>query len=434
MTQNNKIKQSEKDAIIQSLRIGVVPNVGLQHIQVGRKNEINALINDIKRIENNSSAFRLIIGRYGAGKTFFLNLIKTIAHKHKLAVMKADLSPDKRLYSTSGHARALYSEAIKNLSTTSKPNGGAFESLLESFMHLCIEENDGTMDNVEEKIKNKLKPLHDLVDGYDFANVILLYCKAYKDGNDEVQNYALKWLKGEYTTKLEANKNLGVRCIIEDSKVYDYIKLISKFSVIAGRSGLLVIFDEMVNIYKLSNTKVRTNNHEQILRMINDLFQGGVENLGIIMGGTPDFLTDAYRGLYSYEALKSRLEENNFLKGDLIDFEGPIIRLSELGQEDMFILLKNINNVFSSGFEKSILEEKDIEQFMIHCNKKIGAQYFKTPRNTIKEFINLLSILEQNKSIALSDVIDKIEIGKDEESTQMINEQEASDDLATFDL
>lgn len=429
---NNKIKQSEKDAIIQSLRIGVVPNVGLQHIQVGRKNEINALISDIKRVENNSSAFRLIIGRYGAGKTFFLNLIKTIAHKHKLAVMKADLSPDKRLYSTGGHARALYSEAIRNLSTTSKPNGGAFESLLEAFMQICIEENDGSMDNVEEKVKSKLKPLHDLVDGFDFANVILLYCKAYKEGDDKMQNYSLKWLKGEYTTRTEANKNLGVRCIIEDSKVYDYIKLISKFSVIAGRAGLLVIFDEMVNLYKLSNTKARTNNYEQILRIINDLFQGGVENLGIIMGGTPDFLIDSYRGLYSYEALKSRLEENNFLKGNLVDFEGPVIRLNELSQEDMFILLKNINNVFSSGFEKNVLKDKDIEQFMIHCNKKIGARYFKTPRNTIKEFINLLSILDQNKDINLNDIIDKIEIGKDEENAQMIIED--GDDLASFEL
>lgn len=207
---------------------------------------------------------------------------------------------------------------------------------------------------------------------------------------------------------------MGVRTIIEDAKVYDYIKLLAHFSVLAGRSGIVVLFDEMVNLYKLSNTKARNNNYEQILRIINDLLQGNVKNIGFVMGGTPDFLIDPYRGLYSYEALKSRLEENRFAVNGLVDLNSPVIRLQNLTPEDLFILLTNIRNIFAFGDESQYLVPNEaLEAFMNHCNKKIGASYFKTPRNTIKEFVSMLSILEQNPGTKWQDLLGVIDIKDD---------------------
>ena len=426
-----KIKANERDAIIQSLKAGVVPGIGLQYIQVGRNKETTALVRDIDRVCDGGTGFRLVIGEYGSGKTFFLNLIKTIALKKKLVVIQADLSPDKRLHSTGGHARALYTEAITNMSTASKPNGGAVENIVQSFIQICVEESGGK--DVEDTIKSKLKSVQDLVDGYDFSQVITMYWKGYNEDNLALQSSAIRWLKGEYSTKTDANKDLGVRSIIEDAKVYDYIKLWSIFSVLSGRGGLLVLFDEMVNLYKLSNTKARNSNYEQLLRIINDTLQGNAKNIAFVMGGTPDFLMDGFRGLYSYEALKSRLEENRFAVDGLVDLDSPVVRLQSLAPEDLFILLQNIRSVFAYGDEtKYLVPDECLQKFMEHCHKKIGAEYFKTPRNTIKEFVSLLSVLEQNPEAKWQELLGQINIKHEHILDKDIDDGE--EDLASYAL
>lgn len=431
------LKPRERDTIIQALSAGVVPRIGLQHIQVGRSGEIGALVKDIDRLSDSGSGIRFVIGEYGAGKTFFLNLVRLIALEKKCVTIHADLAPDRRIHATGGQARSLYSEAVRNMATRTKQEGGALQSIIEKFITECIRQAEDTSKPVEKIIDERLSSLQEYVGGYDFAAVLKQYWRASDTGDELLKSATLRWLKGEYTTKTEAKQNLNVRNIIDDSDIYDTLKLLASFVKLAGYSGLLVVFDEMVNLYKLQSSQARNQNYEQILRILNDVLQGNTSHIGFVMGGTPDFLFDTRRGLYSYSALQSRLATNSFATGSLVDLSGPVLQLQSLSVEDLYLLLSNIRSIFAAGDpSKYLVPDEAIPTFMDHCNKRIGEAYFRTPRNTIKAFVNLLSVLEQNPDINWQQLIDGVAISIDsgsEEDTDASQDEDAND-LATLRL
>lgn len=394
---SERIRPRDRDAIIQSLRAGVVPRIGQQHIQVGRANEVTALVSDIDGIINGGSTIRFAIGEYGAGKSFFLNLIRSIALERKLVTVHADLSPDRRLHATGGQARSLYAELMRNLSTRARPDGGAMSSVVERFVTDSLTHARERDVPPEVVIRERLSALEELTGGYDFAEVVSAYWRGHDTGNEQLKADAVRWLRGEFTTRTDARSALGIRTIIDDATFYDHLKLFARFVRLAGFGGLLVCLDELVNLYKLANTQARNSNYEQILRILNDCLQGSASGLGFILGGTPDMLLDTRRGLYSYAALQSRLAENTFAGSGLIDYSGPVIRLANLSPEDMYVLLGKLRHVFAGGdASRYLLSDEALTSFMSHWSNKVGDAYFRTPRTTVKEFINLLSILDQN--------------------------------------
>lgn len=296
---NAPIRPRDRDAVIQSLRAGVVPRSGQHLIQVGRAREIETLVADIIRIADGGSAFRIVIGEYGAGKTFFLNLVRAVALEKKLVVATADMNPDRRLHASGGQARSLYAELMRNLSTRTKPDGGALAGIVEKFIATAKTEAQASGQTTEAVLRQKLDQLTELVNGYDFADVISAYCRGHEERNEQLKSDAIRWLRGEFSTKTDARHALGVRSIVDDSEVYDQLKLIARFVRLAGFAGLLVGLDELVNLYKLANTQARNGNYEQILRILNDSLQNSTGGLGFVLGGTPEFLLDMRRGLYS---------------------------------------------------------------------------------------------------------------------------------------
>jgi hypothetical protein len=398
MTQTaERIRPRDRDAILQSLAAGVVPRRGQQHIQVGRAEEIRAILRDVERIADGGSSVRLVIGEYGAGKTFFLNLVRSVALEKGLVTMHADLNPDRRLHATGGQARNLFAELARNTATRTAPEGGALAAVVERFVTKARQEADARGADPETIIRARLAALSEMVGGYDFAAVIAAYWRAHADGDEAKKSAAIRWLRGEYTTKTDARHDLGVRTIVDDASVYDHLKLFALFTVQAGYGGLVVVLDEMVNLYKLSNTQARRSNYEQVLRIVNDCLQGGAHHLGFLMGGTPEFLMDTRRGLYSYEALQSRLAENAFAAGGLKDLTGPVVRLANLTPEELFVLLTKLRHVQAAGEPGTYLLPDDaLHAFMEHCHTRIGAAYFQTPRTSIRAFVQLLAILEQN--------------------------------------
>ncbi len=430
----SNIKSKDRDAVIQSLRAGVVPRVGQHLIQVGRVKEIEALIQNIDRIADGGSTFKVVIGEYGAGKTFFLNLIRAIGMEKKLVTMHADLNPDRRLHASGGQARSLYAELTKNMSTRTKHDGGALAGIVEKFIAQSKAEAKTTGKTNEEIIHTRLAHLTEMVNGYDFAEVIAAYCKGFEEGNELLRADAIRWLRGEFATKTEARAALGVRTIVDDAAVYDQIKLLACFVRLAGYSGLLVCLDELVNLYKLANTQARNANYEQILRILNDSLQGTVDGLGFILGGTPEFLMDTRRGLFSYAALQSRLAENSFARSGLVDHSGPVLRLSSLTPEDLYVLMQKIRHVYASGNpEKYALPDAAIPAFMEHCAGRLGDAYFRTPRTTITAFINLLAVLEQNPEINLQELIGEVNIESDHGGSSD-HTLEEDDEFTTFQL
>ncbi len=430
----NMIKPKDRDVIVTALRAGVVPRAGQHLIQVGRAKEVEVMLRDIERIGEGGAIFRIVIGEYGAGKTFFLNLVRAIAMQQKLVTAHADLNPDRRLQGSGGQARSLFAELMKNLSTRAKPEGGAVGGVVEKFVAQARADSKAQGMPLEQLIRARLEPLTEMVGGFDFAEVIATYARAFEEGNDVLQADSIRWMRGEFTTKTEARAALGVRNIIDDDQIYDYLKLFARFLRIAGFGGLLVCLDELVNLYKLANRQARDNNYEQILRILNDILQGSTEGIGFLLGGTPEFLLDSRRGLYSYPALQSRLAENTFsVQSGLVDYSGPVLRLTSLTPEDFYVLLQKLRHVFAFGdTAKYLLPDEGIEAYMAHTAKRLGETYFRTPRTTITAFLGLLALLEQHPGTDWRPMVGGVRIEAD--TGAAAEKAVESDELATFKL
>lgn len=436
MSTEIRIRPKERDAILQSLRAGVVPRTGQQHIQVGRAAEVKALIDDVERIAGGGAAIRFIIGEYGAGKTFFLNLVRTIALEKKLVTAHADLGPDRRLHGTGGQARSLYNELMRNVATRAKPEGGALASIVERFISTALADARNRNVSPDTVIRERLECLSEFVGGYDFAEVIAAYWRGHDTGNETLKSDAVRWLRGEFSTRTDARAALGVRTIVDDANVYDQLKLLGRFVRLSGYDGMLICLDELVNLYKLAHAKARSMNYEQILRVLNDCLQGTAEGLGFLLGGTPEFLLDTRRGLYSYQALQSRLAENTFARDGLVDLSGPVIRLGNLTPEELYVLLTKLRHVYALGDSAAyLLQDEGIHAFMAHCSKRIGEAYFRTPRSTITAFVQLLAVLDQNRGTPWNELLGGVEISPetnpDLELSQDVDAQSGTNGVAT---
>jgi len=408
------IRARDRDTVLQALRAGVVPRTGLAFIQVGRAKEVKALVGDVDRIADGGSTVRFVIGDYGSGKTFFLTLVRAIAQEKGVVTAHADLNPDRRLHGAQGQARSLYQELMRNLGTRTKPDA-AVGSVVERFISSALQEAKQSGASVEATIHGRLHSLSELTNGYDFAEVIAKYYAGHEQGNDQLKTSAVRWLRGEFATKTDARAALGVRSIVEDDAVYDQLKLFARFARLAGYKGLLICCDELVNLLKIPHAGARNSNYEQLLRMVNDVLQGTAEGLGFIFGGTPESLMDPRRGLFSYAALETRLRENAFARTHGVDdVSGPVIRLTALSPEDVYVLLTKLRDVQASGDSaKYMLPDEGLHAFLAHCSNRIGASYFQTPRNTIRAFLDLLAVLETSPGSAWNSLIDALPVHAD---------------------
>lgn len=401
--------------IINALKGGVVPRTGLGYIAVGRTDEINALLHDVEITEEGGAFFRFICGRYGSGKSFLLQTMRQHVMDRGFAAADADLSPERRLMGSKGQGLATYRELIRSLSVKAKPDGGALTLILEKWINGIRTDvvSEGTAPSdpffdvaVEKKIYTVISGLEDMVHGFDFAAVINAYYRAYRDGNDEMQGMAVRWLRGEYPTRTEAKRDLGVNSIITDENWYDYIKILTSFLVSAGYKGLVVMIDELVNIMKIPHAVTRQYNYEKILMMYNDVMQGKASHLGIIMGGTPQCIEDTRRGVFSYEALRSRLERGRFASDETHDMLAPIIRLRPLTYEELTVLTEKLAEIHAGlyGYESRVTLE-DRVNFIKAEFGRVGADTNITPREMIRDFIELLNIAMQNPDKTLPELM-----------------------------
>jgi hypothetical protein len=430
MSVEKRISPRDRDSVLQALRAGVVPRRGIQHIQVGREPEVRALLRDIERVAEGGAAIRFIVGSYGSGKTFFLQLVRTIALEKGLVTMTADLNPDRRLFGSGGSARSLYTELARNVSTRTKPDGGAMASVVERFVNTALQEHQAHGRPMREVIDERLQRLSELVMGFDFATVIERYYHGHDQGNDQLKNDAVRWLRGEFSTVTDARKALGVRAFIDDDNIYDALKLFARFTRLAGYGGALIGLDELVNLYKLPNSQSRASNYEQILRILNDALQGSAEHLGVLLGATPETISDPRRGLYSYQALQSRLAENTFAaKHGVADFGGPVIRLANLEPEDLLVLLIKLRDLSGAGVSQ--VTNDHIRNFLTFCNDRIGAAYFQSPRASVRAFLDLLAVAEARPDIPMSALLEGVDLSDDGAAQEKAS---PSDDLESPDL
>ena len=388
--------------ILNSLKGGVVPRIGLPYITVGREVEIRALLTDLSLIADGGASFRFLVGRYGAGKSFLLQTIRTHAMGEGFVVADADLSPERRLQGGQGQGLATYRELIRNISTKTRPEGGALNLILDRWVASCA-------DTDESAVNAQLAPLEEMVHGFDFVRMLRRYRTAVAEGDEESMSRVTKWIRGEYRTKSEARAELGSSTIISDDDWYDYIKLIARFLVCSGYKGMLVLIDELVNLYKIPNAITRQYNYEKILTMYNDTLQGKAQYLGMIMGGTPTSIEDRRRGVFSYEALRSRLAQGRFAREDLKDMLAPIIRLQPLTYEELLVLIEKLMQIHAGYFGWTpTLTENDLVDFLKIEFGRVGADTHLTPREVIRDFIELLDILCQNPDADVAELLQSV--------------------------
>ena len=436
-----KIPKRIASAVINSLKGGVVPRIGLPYITVGRETEIDALLHDVDIIQDGGASFRFIVGRYGSGKSFLLQTIRSHVMDRNFVVADADLSPERRLQGSKGQGLATYKELIRNISTKTRPDGGALTLILDRWISNVQTETASESglspdtpefeNAVEKKIYYVIGALNELVHGFDFARLLTLYYRSYVSGDEETKAKAVKWFRGEYSTKTEAKQELGINIIISDDDWYEYIKLFAVFLKKAGYNGLIILIDELVNIYKVPNSITRQYNYEKILTMYNDTLQGKAKYLGIIMGGTPQCIEDTRRGVYSYEALRSRLAEGRFGREGVRDMLAPVIRLIPLTYEEMLVLTEKLADIHAQlfGYEQVITQDDMIRFIQLEFGR-IGSDSHITPREVIRDFIELLDIVYQNPQINISEFIASDEMSH----ASPVDESDVDEDFAEFEL
>ena len=436
-----KIPRRIAQTLMNSLKGGVVPRVGLQYVTVGRAQEIDALLRDVEIITNGGASFRFIMGKYGSGKSFLLQTIRNYVMAKNFVVLDADLSPERRLQGTRGQGLSTYKELIRNMSTKTKPEGGALSLILDRWIS-NVQQDVMTESGlsmvapslpklVEKKISAVIYSLNEMVHGFDFARLLTLYYQAHVGGDDETKAKVLKWFRGEYNTKTEARQELGVNIVITDDDWYEYLKIFAAFLKQAGYSGMLVLIDELVNIYKIPNAITRQYNYEKILTMYNDAMQGKAQHIGFILCGTPQCMEDPRRGVYSYEALRSRLAEGHF-SGEHKDLLSPVIRLLPLTNEEMLILIEKLADIHAELYEyHQIVTQQDMVDFIEIEFTRIGADTHITPREVIRDFIEVLDIIYQNPGMKVRTLL-----GSDSftYAQNAVNEESTHAEFAEFDL
>jgi hypothetical protein len=421
------ITKREAKTILTSLSAGVVPRTGLRHISVGRLPEVAALKSDLDHNHEGGATVRFVIGRFGSGKSFLLQLMRTYALESKFVVADADFSPERRLFGSGDEAIATYRELMRNLSIQTRPDGNALPTIIErwiSGIQTSVAAERSELDHgspefvsqVKSRIFSTLNDMQELIHGFDFGSVLAAYYQGYSDNNEELKSNALRWLRGEYTTKTEAYAALKVRTIIDSDNFYDYLKVFAIFFRKIGYSGFTVCLDEAAYLYTITNSVSRKNNYEVILSVINDCLQGKAANISFIFGGTPEFMEDPRRGLFSYEALRSRLAANRFLGEGLQDFTGPVIKLSSLTAEEIFVLLQKIREIHQSQAAAPVkMTDPDIHAYMEEALRRMGAREFTTPRELVREFVNLLNLLVQYPGKTWQEIVMGLPAPKEEQ-------------------
>jgi hypothetical protein len=437
-----KISKKVSTALINSLGAGVVPRVGIEHIAVGREKELNSLLQNLNDIAEGVAAFRFIIGNYGSGKSFMLQMIRNRAMEQGFVVADADLSPERRLVGSHNEGLATYRQLMSCLATKTRPDGGALVSILEGWINKIQQEvaketgmrpnDEGFDEQVETKIREVVHYIEDLVHGFDFGSVIIAYWRSYRLDDDDLKNASLRWLRGEFNTKTEAKAALGVRVIIDDDTWFDYIKLLAKFVAEIGYKGLFILVDEAVNLYQISTTVTREKNYNRLLSMFNDTMQCKAENLGIVIGGTTKFLEDPNRGLFSDQAWRRRTKESRFVtQVNVQEYLGPVIRLNPLTETEILTLLERLTEIhaLNFGYEKK-LTNSDLKEFTQEIITRLGAEALLTPGEIIRDFISVLNVIYQNSGVKFTELIH----GTNFKPTAAGKDINLDDDAAEFSL
>jgi hypothetical protein len=285
--------------------------------------------------------------------------------------------------------------------------------------------------DIKARIYKVTAEIEGLVNGFEFASVLICYFDGYLESDEQKKSNALRWFRGEYGTKSEARREIGINYIITDETWYENLKIFALFLVRAGYKGLYVMVDELAYLYNLHNRTTRQNNYEKILAIYNDCLTGKAQYLGIIMGAVPQCVEDTDTGIFSYGALRSRLSPGKFATENDRDLSSPIINLRPLTVDEMFVLTEKLAEIHAELYDYDIdISNDEITAFLKAEYERVGAAEQITPREIIRDFIEILNIMYSNKNKRVSDILadNGFEFAKPETDEY----DDVDDDFASF--
>ena len=398
--------------MMNALSSGVVPRRGLEYIAVGRRRETETFVNDLEDTAEGGGAFRFISGKFGNGKSFMIQMVRNYAMDQGFVVMDADLAINRRLTGSKREGLNTYRELVRNMAVKSRPEGGALELVLQKWIdevrqRMFAERNVSVRDiparDVSERLARETSGMSGLTFYQDFAAVVSAYWGEISSGREDMPS--LRWFKGEYELKSDVRRDLGISNMVTDANWYDFIKIWAEFAHRIGYKGLVVFIDEGVVLYKIQNRVSRSNNYERLLSMFNDIMQGKSSYLSMYVCGTPEFIEDPDRGLYSYEALRSRLVSGKFENG-YDNYLGPVINLRPLTNEEVFVLLRTLRGMHEQRYGyRSEIDDSRLETYLKTVTCAIG-QGMVTPREITRDFISLLDTMHQNPDVTFSELVE----------------------------
>ncbi|MBU5427676.1 ATP-binding protein [Tissierella pigra] len=434
----NRVNPKEADNIIKALEGGVVPRRGIQHLLVGRNEEVQEIISILESITQGGSDIRFWIGDFGSGKSFMLRTIESIAVQKNFVVSTVDLTPTRRFYSSDGKAKSLYNEIINNIVIQTSQDGNAINTIIEEWINRIItniSERDNIPINQLLMIENKKIVENEILNitscfksvglSYELGQAISKYYEGIAEDNKVLKLKALRWIRGDIDTRTESKRELGIERIINDDNWYDAIKNLAELFSDIGYSGFVVNFDEAVNLYKLPMAQTRERNYEKILNIFNECKSNTARGLFINFGATRKTIFDEHRGMSSYGALKGRLGSDGNLNSRLINTNKTALLLKPLTVEEIYTLLDNLNSIYNIHYRKNIsMTTENIQIYMEEQLNRPGAAEFLTPRAVIKDYLEVLDLIRQNPD----EEIESIVYGKFGKEPMPVTKDEANKD------
>lgn len=416
---NNRINPKEADNIIKALEAGVVPRRGIQHLLVGRHKEVEEVILILDNIKQGESDIRFWVGDFGSGKSFMMRTIESLAVQKNFAVSTIDLTPTRRFYASDGKAQSLYNEIVDNIIIQTSQDGNAIKTIIEEWINsiitsvserdkipasqLLVKENKGI---IEKEILNITSSFKSVGLSYELGQAISKYYEGLMEDNQVLKLKALRWIRGDISTKTESKNELGIKRIINDDNWYEAIKNLAELFSDIGYSGFVINFDEAVNLYKLPMSQTRERNYEKILNIFNECKSNTARGLFVNFGATRKTIFDERRGMSSYGALKGRLGNESSLDSKLINTNKTVLPLKPLTTEEIYTLLENLKNIYNIHYRLDIdMTMENIKLYMEEQLNRPGALEFLTPRAVIKDFLEILDMIRQNPDVETETII-----------------------------
>lgn len=386
--------------LLNALRNGTVPDLGLEEIAVGLDPQVAAVEEGLAFVSRGKSGYKFLRGDYGAGKTFLSSLVCSQATEKgflfsKVVVSAAD-TPLYRLIS-------VYRRLCEGLSRNTRNPGGQFRSILDRWLysleekveelHGIGEDDDGFAEAVSAQVDRELLELGDTAGR--MAACIKGYHQAQLAGDYGQAMALLDWMTGNDKVAASMKKTAGVTGSLGSEDVLPFLQGLLQIVRASGeQKGLVVVIDEVETILRLRRPE-RTKSLEVLRQLVDACDRHEFPGLYLLFTGTPDFF-DSPQGVPSLPPLHDRIKVS--FQDDLPDnLRQPQIRLRAFDQARLEAVAKKVRQVYPAAMPlEQVVTDDVIIALSDAMTAGFGGRIEVIPRLFLRAWVDLLDRADQH--------------------------------------